>query len=89
MRGFVAKGAGHPATTGGHHLDRQVWHQRQNLLHCRHRIEGFLMTMAMQQSFFLRQRLEFQLQAAGIRFARNKLLKQQCLQRQRGGVRAR
>ena len=55
--------------------------------HRRHHGKRFLVAMAVQQRFFLRQGFQFELEPAGVCFARQKFLEQHRIQREFGGCR--
>ena len=80
--GVVAEGAGHAAAARLDFLDLKAGNEFQRRLDRRHRIEGFLMAMAVQEGALLDRR-EMESELSGRGFACQKFFEQQRVARQR------
>src|SRR5213596_841483 len=87
--GLVAEAAGHAAAGGLDRLDFQLRDERKRLPHRRHRAEGLLVAMAVQERALLGERLELEREAAGFVLEREELLEEQRCVRERVGLAAR
>ena len=73
--GAIAEGAGHAAATRLDGFDGKIGNEAQDFFDRLERAKGFLMTVPVHHRF-RRYRAERQAQAAGLRLARQKFLKQ-------------